>query len=517
MKRLYKRVLSLSAAAVLMLMSSAAVFADEGEGEYTYIDAYSETQLLIDKAAVEASYVAKGEEDGKVYELTWTEREELSTGNKIKDGDSQGTDFGPYTSRDAAQAAMNKDKSEDSSTAYREITYSEITETENTSGESKNVTYTSDVEYSSIDECQAAIDAKINELTAEGFTDVTASGPVVSSSEIVGIECRELIKKDYAATSYEMDGCDFIVVKQSTWFAIWTENEISEANSSKIREFVEKKDGGCAGKTYLGMWHGFGTVFHGDGTGKSGEYSVVKGSNGKFVLNVSDKEKISHMDYGTFDVQTSDKYTFSISCTAPASKIYYFTKTVQKYKDEVKYRMGYKVKISEKPIDPPSSTSEPTTATDPSSPTDSSNTEESTEITGSTGESTAATDETTKETEKTEPTSEFSTEEGGTTVNETEPSGTTTEAGTTAQTESTEVSEESESETLVYDSSSDDPADPSKTNPLIYDPTASAGDNGAADKSAKTGDNINVGAIAAVLILSGLGAAGALLYRRKKA
>lgn len=77
--------------------------------------------------------------------------------------------------------------------------------------------------------------------------------------------------------------------------------------------------------------------------------------------------------------------------------------------------------------------------------------------------------------------------------------------------------EESESGTLVYDSSSDDPTDPSKTNPLIYDPTASAGDNSNADKAAKAGDNINVGAIAAVLVLSGLGAAGALLYRRKKA
>ena len=87
--------------------------------------------------------------------------------------------------------------------------------------------------------------------------------------------------------------------------------------------------------------------------------------NGKIVLNVSDKEKISHMDYGTFDVKTSDKYTFEIKYTEPdeTEYEYYFTKTVQKYKDEIKYRVGYRVKVSEKPNNPPTDPSESTTAT----------------------------------------------------------------------------------------------------------------------------------------------------------
>ena len=365
MKRLCRKVMSLSAAAVLMLMSSVAVFADEVEVEYTYITADSEAQLLFDMAALATSYAAKAEEDGKVCEMIWTEPEKISTGNKVKDGEAVTKKSSSFETKAEAEAAMNKDKSEDPSTAYREITYSDITETAKPAGQGTERTFNPDVEYSTIEACQAAIDAKVAELSAAGYTDVTPSKPVVSSSEIVGLECKELKKNNYAAASYEVDGCDFIVVKQSGWFAIWTEDEMSESNSSKIREFVERNDGGCAGKTYLGMWHGFGTVFRGDGTNKSGEYSVVKGNDGKIVLNVSDKEKISHMDYGTFDVKTSDKYTFEIKYTEPdeTEYEYYFTKTVQKYKDEIKYRVGYRVKVSEKPNNPPTDPSESTTAT----------------------------------------------------------------------------------------------------------------------------------------------------------
>ena len=114
MKRLCRKVMSLSAAAVLMLMSSVAVFADEVEVEYTYITADSEAQLLFDMAALATSYAAKAEEDGKVCEMIWTEPEKISTGNKVKDGEAVTKKSSSFETKAEAEAAMNKDKSEDS-------------------------------------------------------------------------------------------------------------------------------------------------------------------------------------------------------------------------------------------------------------------------------------------------------------------------------------------------------------------------------------------------------------------
>lgn len=506
MKKIFRKVMSLSAAAVLMLMSSAAIFADEGEVEYTYITADSEAQLLLDKAALETTYIAKGKEDGKVYDVSWTEIEKIKTGEKVKDGEAVTVPFGPYNTESDAEAAMNEDKANDSESAYSEISYSEITRKAKPAGEGTESTFRPEVEYSTIEACQAAIDAKVAELKAAGYTAVTASEPKVSSSEINSIKCTGQSKLD-SAERYEVDGCNYIIIKQGTWYVIWTEKDMS-AFEDVICSYAETKDPSLDKATCLGMWHGFGTFSTNEKN--SGEYTFEKGDNGSIILKVSDKKKISHMDYGTFDAETSDKYSFEIKYTVPAPTEYEysFTKTVQKYKEKIIYKVGYSVKVSEMPNDPP----EETTSTGTEAATDPSGNEGTTEITDETTASTAGTTETTEAaTEKTEPTTEITSEESGTTVDESKPSDATTEE------ETTEVVEETESGSLANDPSSDDPSDPSKTNPLIYDPTASAGDDGNADKSAKTGDNVNLGAIAAVLVLSGLGAAGALLYRRKKA
>ena len=125
------------------------------------------------------------------------------------------------------------------------------------------------------------------------------------------------------------------MVKQSTWYAVWTPEP---ADASKFASL--SGDSSLDGKSFAGMNSGFNKDFDRVGS-PAGRYWVTDEGT-SYVLHVSSADKISHADYGKLK-------------TAPAT--YYFTKTVQNYKQNYKdvdnWSISYAVNETPQVLDAP--------------------------------------------------------------------------------------------------------------------------------------------------------------------
>ncbi len=157
--------------------------------------------------------------------------------------------------------------------------------------------------YYSEKECDDAFEQAKNNLNNQGFmiTSASTSGPTLSG------EIGDIIKNDYSSTEYTVPKNSYIVIKQSTWYAIWTPQD---SPGSYINQIQQKAQGdpSIKGKTYKGSWSGFGTEYN-SGDNTSGTYWVTDDGN-TYTLHVSSRGKISHMSYGTYPVQT---WSFTIT------------------------------------------------------------------------------------------------------------------------------------------------------------------------------------------------------------
>lgn len=157
--------------------------------------------------------------------------------------------------------------------------------------------------YYSAQECNTALEEAKNGLKNQGFTIISTSisGPILSG------EIGNITKNDYSSVSYTVPKNSYIIIKQSTWYAIWTPQD----PGSYIAQLQQKaqQDSSIGGKAgYMGSWSGFGTEYiSGDKT--SGKYWVTDNGN-TYTLHVSSADKISHMSYGTYPVQT---WSFTIT------------------------------------------------------------------------------------------------------------------------------------------------------------------------------------------------------------
>ncbi|MCD8036100.1 MAG: Cna B-type domain-containing protein [Clostridiales bacterium] len=296
------------------------------------------------KAQIEAKYDEMN--DGYTYTLTWEgPTETTSTTDTEEDGAATTTPYGPYDTKEAAESALETAKLEDPSTDFYKVTFSEIEETTTTVTEASSGSVTSSVTYSSETKCTTAMNTEIDNLKSQGYTNV--SGTVSSTGgTVTGVTVNSLSKNDYAATEYTITATSstYIVVKQGTWYFIWTATDMS-AYASTFKSYVEANDGGCSGKTFKGMVYGFNTNFSYSDK-NSGTYYVTDNGDGTYTLHVDDAERISHMDYGTYTTTTSGgTYSYTITYTIPATTTtkYSFTKTVQNYKYKTVYVISYTV------------------------------------------------------------------------------------------------------------------------------------------------------------------------------
>lgn len=332
---------------ILVLSTSLAVNAsaeaEEDTGETRTFATEAEAKAW--KADVENAYAEKNANDnGYTYELNWSDILTETGTEKEPVGEAEITSFGPYETKDAAQAALEEADAADPSTPLRVVTFSDITSATTPIGEAGTGTETSESIYNSEAECQTAMEAKKAELKEAGYTigetAVNSEGGTVSS-----VTVDSFAKNDYSATEYTItaSGNTYIAIKQATWYAIWTPTDM-EAYANTFKSYVNEKDPSTNGKTFFSMWSGFDQEFQG---GKStGTYRVINNGDGTYTLHVNDASKISHMDYGDYTaVTTGQTYSYTITYTIPAETKteYFFSKTVQAYQYKTVYTLSYTV------------------------------------------------------------------------------------------------------------------------------------------------------------------------------
>ena len=298
------------------------------------------------KAEVEKAYAEKNaNDDGYTYELNWSDILTETGTEKEPVGEATTKDFGPYDTEAEAQDALEAAKTEDSSTPLHVVTFSDITSATTPIGEDKTVTDTSENSYDSETECQTAMEAKKAELEEAGYTigetAVNSEGGTVSS-----VTVGNFAKNDYSATTYNINasGNTYIVIKQATWYAIWTPTDMA-AYANTFKSYVNRHDNSTDGKTFVGMWSGFNRTFQGEKK-TTGTYWVINNGDGTYTLHVNDASKISHMDYGDYTaVTTGQTYSYTITYTIPVETKteYFFSKTVQEYQYKTVYTLTYTV------------------------------------------------------------------------------------------------------------------------------------------------------------------------------
>lgn len=173
----------------------------------------------------------------------------------------------------------------------------------------------------------------------------------------------ELTTLGDSASEYRIPAGNFIVVKQATWYAIWTPGEASAKDFASLWG-----DPLLDGKEFAGMNYGFNKDFTNIGSKGAGRYWVTNEDPRLYVLHVAaansgkraashastncwnpcnpgGSDKISHADYG------------QLQWTCPSAS-YSFTKRVQdyeqKYKDVDHWSISYQVKAT--PLVPDAST-----------------------------------------------------------------------------------------------------------------------------------------------------------------
>lgn len=308
-----------------------AVAGGNDEGKTRTFDTRAEAEAW--QQEVDALY--ENIDDGYDYTVTWSDITEHKT--KTADGEPVTTRYGDYDTQEAASAALTEEKGKDENqnTELRIVEFSDV-ESASTVVDGKKETFKS-AEYIKAADRDRDMEAKIKELEEQGCTDIVPEKKTIPGTDVSAIRDLTFTKIDRSQKEYTFSAGDYAVIKQSTWFVIWTPEPISDKEAELLADALRAKDKSLA--ALKGTCSGFGTQFY-------DYYTMVNNGNGTYTLKVVSADKISHMDYGCYStVSKGDKYSFELSYTTPAETVtkYYFTKTVQEYSWKTTYETGYTV------------------------------------------------------------------------------------------------------------------------------------------------------------------------------
>jgi LPXTG-motif cell wall-anchored protein len=257
-----------------------------------------------------------------------------------KDGDpvqvdSKTTTSQEFGSKADAEAALQRDKEENPSTNLHKVEFSDVEEktavgkpetTETDSRQGGN--------FTSAEERDAAMAAAIKKLEADGWT-VVATPSDKDPSATIG---RCFTKRDYSWYWYRIPANTYVIVKQATWYALWTPEPVSDDVTNQIKDLINWGDRSTRGKDFYSGNYGFDTDFQHTGTQGAGRYQVHDNGDGSYTVYAS-WSKISHLDYGCIKYQPGE-YSFKLDLSrkvpAVTKTTYHYTKTVTDYTQPTK-------------------------------------------------------------------------------------------------------------------------------------------------------------------------------------
>ncbi|MGN0286849.1 MAG: hypothetical protein ACI4B6_04195 [Atopobiaceae bacterium] len=249
--------------------------------------------------------------------------------------DSKTTTSQEFDSKADAEAALQKDKDADPSTDLHKVSFSDVQEkTTVVKPESTETdTYQSD-DYMTAKNRDAAMKFEIAQYEADGWT-VIATTSDADPSATIG-KC--FTKLDWSAPAYVIHANSYVVVKQATWYALWTPQQVSDDVAKQIQDLINKGDRSTEGKTFYSGNFGFDTPFQNIGTQGAGSYWVHDNGDGNYTVYAS-CSKISHLDYGGI-TYAPGAYSFKLDLSrkvpAVTKTTYHYTKTVTDYTQPTK-------------------------------------------------------------------------------------------------------------------------------------------------------------------------------------
>ncbi|MGN0072011.1 MAG: hypothetical protein ACI361_09300 [Atopobiaceae bacterium] len=261
-----------------------------------------------------------------------------------------------FDSKEDAEAALQKDKAQDPSTDLHKVTYSDVEQktTVVTPETIETTTYQSDTYLTAVsrDVALAYMKAKYEK---EGWT---VAYQTTDTNPRIAISHDDCTKIDFSATEYRIPADSYVVVKQGTWYALWTPVQVSDETTKEILAVVNRNDPGTDGSktAYTGNF-GFDVDFWNTGTQGAGIYRVHDNGDGTYTVYASNA-KISHLDHGGIHWQSGEhSFKLGLSRKVPAvtKTTYYYEKTVVDYVQPTKtvdsWKASYSVDVtSVKPV-----------------------------------------------------------------------------------------------------------------------------------------------------------------------
>ncbi|RRF89081.1 MAG: LPXTG cell wall anchor domain-containing protein [Coriobacteriaceae bacterium] len=175
---------------------------------------------------------------------------------------------------------------------------------------------------------------EIKKLEADGWT-VIATTSDTDPSATIG---RCFTKIDHSWSKYRIPASTYVIVKQATWYALWTPQQVSEDVTNQIKDLINWGDPSTRGKSFHSGNYGFDSYFQNIGTQGAGSYWVHDNGDGTYTVHAS-CAKISHLDYGCIQYQPGE-YSFKLDLTrtvpAVTKTTYHYTKTVADYTQPTK-------------------------------------------------------------------------------------------------------------------------------------------------------------------------------------
>jgi LPXTG-motif cell wall-anchored protein len=249
--------------------------------------------------------------------------------------DSKTTTSQEFDSKADAEAALQKDKDADPSTDLHEVSFSDVegTTTVVKPETTETDTYQSD-DYMTAKNRDAAMKYEIKKLEDEGWT-VVATTSDKDPSATIG---RCFTKIDRSWPKYRIPAGTYVIVKQATWYALWTPEPVSDDVTSQIKDLINWGDPSTRGKSFHSGNYGFDSYFQNIGTQGAGSYWVHDNGDGTYTVHAS-CSKISHLDYGCIQYQPgSYSFNLDLSRKVPAvtKTTYHYTKSVTDYTQPMK-------------------------------------------------------------------------------------------------------------------------------------------------------------------------------------
>ncbi|MDD6565394.1 MAG: hypothetical protein PUF11_01205 [Parafannyhessea umbonata] len=291
-------------------------------------DGFTSKQKAEDWVASQTEKYKATADTAYTVDSTVAPKEDFST--KGEKGDATTEKYGPFDSEEEAAAERAAKAANDPGDTLREVAFGDVT-SKKVGTKTETVPVQGDDFYSTTARNQALKDAT-SEAEREGYNienvKTTCSGQVVWGD-----------KYDYASTEYSIGANGFAIIKQSTWYAIWTPDAVDQKVVAAIRDVAahDNNDNSLKGDP-IAFFHGFGTRFS-TSDNNSGEYWVTKNGDGSYTVHVSSSDTISHLDWGTLPTYS---YSFDETRETPILK-WYFTETIQSYMPVVEWSAEYTV------------------------------------------------------------------------------------------------------------------------------------------------------------------------------